>query len=269
MRQSVSRRVALGLGALLLAGTVAMAQQARQYEPREGQPGKDVIWLPTHSNLVYKMLDMANVKSTDIVIDLGSGDGRTVITAAQRGAEALGIEYNPQMVEFAAKRAAQAGVEDRARFVKADIFESDFSKATVITMFLLPDLNMRLKPKLLALKPGTRIVSNSFRMGEWEPDQTTEAGVGCTEHCDAYLWIVPANFGGVWKLPDGMLRLEQKFQMVTGTIQRGNVTVPIRDGKVNGARLTFSASGKDYALELGPNGLTGTESVKSSIKAIR
>src|SRR5581483_5219980 len=160
--------------ALALAGACAQAQSGKaDYQPQVGQEGKDVIWVPTPQALVDKMLDM------------GSGDGRTVITAAKRGAKALGIEYNPDMVELSKRNAAKEGVSDRASFVKADLFESDFSQATVITMFLLPDINLKLRPKILNLKPGTRIVSNSFTMGDWAADDTVIAKDGCISYCTA------------------------------------------------------------------------------------
>ncbi|MGE3245225.1 MAG: class I SAM-dependent methyltransferase [Beijerinckiaceae bacterium] len=247
----------------------AYAQAAKDYAPTEGQDGKDVIWLPTASTLVDKMLNMAKITPQDFVIDLGSGDGRTVITAARRGTAALGIEYNPEMVEFAKKRAAAAGVAGKASFMKADIFESDFSKASVITMFLLPEINMRLRPKLLALKPGTRIVSNSFDMEDWRADQVAEADSGCVNYCIAYMWIVPANFAGSWKTPDGELKLTQKFQYVSGTFSTGNVTTPIKDGKVSGDVLAFSAGGKEYSLKIGPDGLEGLEISSKAFKATR
>src|SRR5687767_2814064 len=151
------------------------------YEPSVGQEGKDVVWVPTPQVVVDKMLDMAKVTPRDFVMDLGSGDGRTVITAAKRGARALGIEYNPDMVELSKRNAEKEGVAGQASFVKADLFETDFSKATVITMFLLPEINLKLRPKILRLKPGTRIVSNTFTMGEWLADETADlsAGSGC------------------------------------------------------------------------------------------
>src|ERR671918_2797234 len=159
--------------AALTAGAIAQAQPAKQeFKPEVGQEGKDVIWVPTPQELVEKMLDMAKVTPKDYVIDLGSGDGRTVITAAKRGAKALGIEYNPDMVELSKRNAAKEGVSDKATFVKADLFETDFSEATVITMFLLSSINMKLRPKILDLKPGTRVVSNSFTMGDWTSDET-------------------------------------------------------------------------------------------------
>ncbi|HEY6363456.1 MAG TPA: class I SAM-dependent methyltransferase, partial [Candidatus Binatia bacterium] len=184
----------------MVATASAQAQPAKDdYKPRVGQEGKDVIWVPTPQELVDKMLDMAKVTPKDYVIDLGSGDGRTVITAAKRGARALGIEYNPDMVELSKHNAAKEGVSDRANFVKADLFESDFSEATVITMFLLPGINIRLRPKILDLKPGTRIVSNSFTMGEWAADEEGTVKNGCASYCTALLWIVPAKVEGTWQ----------------------------------------------------------------------
>src|SRR5215468_6012175 len=178
---------------LSVAGSGALAQPAKEgFQPQVGQAGKDVIWVPTPQTLVDTMLDMAKVTPKDYVMDLGSGDGRTVNTAAKRGAQARGIEYNPDMVELSKRNAAKEGVSDRASFVKADLFESDFSDATVITLFLLPDINIRLRPKILDMKPGTRVVSNSFTMGEWTADETATAN-GCDHWCTAHLWIVPAK----------------------------------------------------------------------------
>src|SRR5687768_11074870 len=172
------------------SGAAAYAQgtqaPAKPFEPQGGQAGKDVVWVPTPQALVDKMLDMAKVTPQDYVIDLGSGDGRTVITAAKRGARAHGIEYNPDMVALAKRNAAKEGVSDRATFAKADLFESDFSQAQVITMFLLSSINMKLRPKILDLKPGTRIVSNTFDMGEWKADETGRAD-NCNGYCTAYL----------------------------------------------------------------------------------
>src|SRR5213075_2193321 len=184
----------------------AQAQPAHKFEPEVGQPGKDVVWVPTPQVVVDKMLDMAKVTSADFVMDLGSGDGRTVITAAKRGARALGIEYNPEMVALSQENAAKAGVEGKAQFMKADLFETDFSKATVITMFLLPDINLKLRPKILDMKPGTRIVSNSFTMGDWKEDEKVELGsnAGCNvSWCTALLWIVPAKVAGTHAIPQG------------------------------------------------------------------
>jgi len=242
--------------ALLLGYGLARAQPAKEYEPSVGQEGKDVVWVPTPQALVDKMLDMAKVTPKDYVIDLGSGDGRTVITAAKRGAKALGIEYNPDMVELSKRNAAKEGVSDKASFVKADLFETDFSQAQVITMFLLPSINMTLRPKILELKPGTRIVSNSFDMEDWKADETATAS-GCDHWCTAHLWIVPAKVGGTWKLPQGELNLKQTFQMITGTLRNDNVTTPI-SGKLNGDQISFTAGGSQYTGRVNGNAIEGT-----------
>jgi hypothetical protein len=192
------RSLAVGL-ALIALGACTQPPATSTYAPSVGQPGKDVVWVPTPSVLVDTMLDMAKVTRDDFVIDLGSGDGRMVIAAAMRGARALGIEYDGEMVALSRRNALQAGVADRATFVQQDLFESDFSKATVVTMFLLPDINRKLMPRLLSLKPGTRIVSNSFPIGDWTPDQSVilTADMGCeTAWCTAMSWVVPARVVG-------------------------------------------------------------------------
>ncbi len=250
----------LGLFFSFIAAT-AFAQEQPElhpYQPQVGQPGKDVVWVPTPQALVDKMLDMAKVTPKDYVIDLGSGDGRTVITAAKRGARAMGIEYNPDMVDLSKQNAAKAGVSDKATFVKADLFESDFSKATVITMFLLPDINLRLRPKILDLKPGTRVVSNTFTMGEWDPDETATVNGNCTSWCTAYLWIVPAKVEGTWKLPQGELTLNQQFQMISGSLKSGGRTMPISNGKLHGDEITFQAGQAQYTGRVSGNTMEGT-----------
>jgi len=194
------------------------------------------------------MLDLAQVTARDYVIDLGSGDGRTVITAAKRGARALGIEYNPDMVKLSKRNAEKEGVAGKATFIKADLFETDFSKASVITMFLLPQINLKLRPKILALKPGTRIVSNSFTMGDWQADETAtlSSDAGCTTSwCTALLWIVPARVAGVHNLPQGELTLKQEFQTLSGTLQTEGKTFAL-EGKVRGEEIAFTAGGREY-----------------------
>ena len=239
----------------------AQAQPAKQpYQPEVGQEGKDVVWVPTPQALVDKMLDMAKVTPKDYVIDLGSGDGRTVITAAKRGARALGIEYNPDLVELSKRIAAKEGISDKATFIKADLFESDFSEATVITMFLLSSINLKLRPKILDLRPGTRIVSNTFDMAEWKPDETGTAS-GCENWCTAHFWIVPAKVGGTWRLPQGEITLKQTFQMISGTLKSGNVTAPI-NGKLTGDQISFTTGGAQYSGRVSGNTIEGT--VKSS-----
>jgi SAM-dependent methyltransferase len=218
----------------------------QEYVPEVGQGGKDVIWIPTPQVLVDKMLDMAKVTPKDYVMDLGSGDGRIVITAAKLGARAMGIEYNPYMIELSKRNAAEEGVSDRATFVEADLFKTDFSRATVITMFLLQRLNERLRPKILDLKPGTRVVSNTFDMGEWEADEViTVRGDNCFGYCTAYFWVVPAKAEGIWKFPQGDMTVLQNFQMITGTLRTGGVTSPIK-GRMTGERISFSADGRQY-----------------------
>jgi Methyltransferase domain len=252
-RQSL---LALSL-ALILACGLAQAQPAKEYEPSVGQEGKDVVWVPTPQALVDKMLDMAKVTPKDYVIDLGSGDGRTVITAAKRGAKAHGIEYNPDMVELSKRNAAKEGVSDKATFTKADLFETDFSQATVITMFLLPDINLKLRPKILNLKPGTRIVSNTFTMGEWTADETATVNEDCQSYCTVMLWIVPAKVSGTWQLPQGQLALKQTFQMISGTIRSGNVSTPITNGRLRGDEISFSAGGAQYTGRVNGNVMEG------------
>jgi hypothetical protein len=241
----------------ILTFTANVLAQTQPYQPQVGQEGKDVVWVPTPQALVDKMLDMAKVTPKDYVIDLGSGDGRTVITAAKRGVRAHGIEYNPNMVELSKRNAAQEGVSDRATFEKADLFESDFSKATVITMFLLSSINLKLRPKILDLKPGTRIVSNTFDMAEWKPDETGSPSEACSGYCTAYLWIVPAKVNGTWKLPQGELTLKQTFQMISGTLKSGNVATPV-NGKLNGEQITFTAGGAQYTGRVTGNSIEGT-----------
>jgi hypothetical protein len=249
---------------------MAPAQTPKQnYEPQVGQEGKDVVWVPTPQALVEKMLDMAKATPKDYLIDLGSGDGRTVITAAKRGIRAHGIEYNPDMVELAKRNAANEGVSDKATFARADLFASDFSKATVLTLFLLPEINLKLRPKILNLKPGTRIVSNSFDMGEWEADESATVGEECSTWCTALLWIVPAKVSGTWRLAQGELRLKQAFQKISGTLTGGGKTLQIADGKLSGDRIVFSAGGTQYIGTVNGNSMQGSLSSGGAWKATR
>jgi SAM-dependent methyltransferase len=226
----------------------AQAQKApATYEPQSGQAGKDVVWVPTPQILVDRMLDMARVTPADFVMDLGSGDGRTVITAAKRGARAVGIEYNPDMVALSRRNAEKEGVAGKAIFIQGDIFKTDFSQASVITLFLLPSLNLKLRPTILNLKPGTRVVSNSFTMDEWTPDDTVSASsdANCTSFCIAYFWVVPAKVAGTYKTPHGELTLTQTFQMLAGTLAADGVKLKV-EGKVIGEEIAFSAGGREY-----------------------
>jgi hypothetical protein len=242
------------LALLLAASTLAQAQQGKPaappaYEPTVFQEGKDVVWVPTPQALVDKMLDMAKVTKDDVLMDLGSGDGRLVITAARRGASALGVEYNPEMVELSRRNALQEGVGGKASFVNADLFETDLSKVTVITMFLLPEINLKLRDKLLALKPGTRIVSNTFTMGDWKPDEsvTLTPAQGCSgSYCTAHLWIVPARVAGNYKHALGTLILRQNFQMLLGFLNIEDKKLEVI-GEVRGEDIHFIAGGLEYS----------------------
>jgi precorrin-6B methylase 2 len=229
------------------------AEPKKEFEPHVGQEGKDVIWVPTPEGLIEKMLNMTKVTAADVVYDLGSGDGRTVIAAAKRGARAHGIEYNPDMVELSKRNAEKAGVAGKATFTKADLFESDFSQATVITMYLLPSINVKLRPKILSLKPGTRVVSHAFTMEDWKADQT-ESFDGRT----AYMWIVPAKVEGTWQLPQGELTLTQMYQTVAGTLRSGGNNVAITNGKLNGDQLSFTAGNTEYSGRVTPTSIEGT-----------
>ena len=251
---SLSSVCRTSLGALvgLLMTTTALAQNAPakpEFEPQFGQQGKDVIWIPTPQVTVDKMLDMAKVTPQDFLIDLGSGDGRAVITAAKRGLRAMGVEFNPDLVEFSRKAALKEGVADRATFVQADLLKTDLSRAQVITMFLVHSLNMELRPMLLDLEPGTRIVSNTFTMFAWTADevQVTEK---CISWCLVLLWIVPAKVQGIWSTEQGSLTLIQEFQFLTGNL---NGTA-ISQGKMIGDQITFTAGGTTYTGRVNESG---------------
>ena len=254
--------LACAISALTLNGAYAQsapapAAPAKEFKPYSGQEGKDVVWVPTPDELVEAMLNMANVTKDDLLIDLGSGDGRTVIHAAKRGTKAHGIEYNPDMVALSQRNAQAAGVSELATFERADIFKSDFSKATVITLFLLPTLNQQLRPTLLKMKPGTRVVSNTFDMGDWTPDDRIEATGNCTSYCRAMKWVIPAQVDGAWRVGDGELKLTQKYQMLEGSLTQGGKDLPITDAKMNGPTITFTAGGRKYTGEVAEDKMTG------------
>ena len=233
----------LAVLAVTLAPAQAVAQQGGESgAPRLNQPGKDVQWVPTPLPLVEKMLDMAQLTPTDTLVDLGSGDGVLVIAAAKRGIKAWGIEYDRGLVEYAKRKARDAGIRDNAKFVRGDIFKTDFSSATVVTTFLLPSMNLQLRPTFLRMKPGTRIVANTFAIAGWEPDEAVELDQPCERWCKAMLWVVPAPVGGTWTTPKGDLVLAQKFQTVEGTLGKD----PIEGGRLRGATITFAAGGIAY-----------------------
>jgi len=236
--------------AVALAVNPVFAQSAEstklgdeKYEPRVGQSGKDVIWVPTNDAVADAMLKAANVKPTDLVYDLGAGDGKIAIAAAKNfGATAVGIEYNKEMAELATRNTQRAGVADKVKIINGDIFVEDFSKATVVTMYLLPDLNLKIRPTILKMAPGTRIVTNSFNMGDWEPDDKVGTG-----YAQGYFWVVPGNAAGKWSIKgvEGSqqpvtLELTQRYQRVGGTLNIYGKPQPILGGSLTGNRLKFS-----------------------------
>jgi hypothetical protein len=239
-------RVCLSAGALALAvasgAVLTTAQEAQPYQPQLNQPGKDVQWVPTPPALVEKMLDIAHLTPQDRLVDLGSGDGVIVIAAARRGARARGIEYDRRLLELSKRRAQEAGVTPRTKFVRGDIFETDFSDASVVTTFLLPSMNFRLRPTFLAMKPGTRIVANTFGVADWQPDETASIEP-CERWCTAMLWIVPAHVGGTWRTPKGDLTLTQRFQFISGTLG----TEPIESGRIRGEEISFTVGTATYS----------------------
>ena len=263
---------------LFLFGLSGASQWARAevpFQPVPHQAGKDVIWLPTSQSLVDEMLTMANVTSKDLVYDLGSGDGIIAVTAGKKfGARAIGIEFNPKMAEFATQRAKKEGVADKVTFINGDIFAENFSQATVVTMYLLPTLNLRLRPTLLDMKPGTRIVSHAFNMQEWEPDQTSTAGTG-----SAYMWIVPAKVAGEWDIKGlegvapGKLTLHQSFQQVGGTLTVAGVSQPLLGAQLSADKLRFSFFGPDKVMQtitatVTADNLSGMHTAYGTTKAV-
>lgn len=238
-----SLAVALAVNPVFAQSTESTKLGDEKYEPRVGQSGKDVIWVPTNDAVADAMLKAANVKPTDLVYDLGAGDGKIAIAAAKNfGATAVGIEYNKEMAELATRNTQRAGVADKVKIINGDIFVEDFSKATVVTMYLLPDLNLKIRPTILKMAPGTRIVTNSFNMGDWEPDDKVGTG-----YAQGYFWVVPGNAAGKWSIKgvEGSqqpvtLELTQRYQRVGGTLNIYGKPQPILGGTLTGNRLKFS-----------------------------
>ena len=239
------------------------------YAPSVGQGGKDVVWVPTPQALVDHMLDMAELKPGDRLVDLGSGDGRLVITAAKRGATARGIEYNGDMVALSKQAAVEEGVADRASFEQADIFKSDFSNATVVTLFLLSDLNVRLRPTLLAMEPGTRVVSNTFDMADWRPDETAMVADGCVGYCRAHKWVVPAQVAGTWVMDGKELQLRQTFQMLRGSVRDAGTRQAISEGRMTGRKIQFSLGDDVYAGTVENGRMQGTINGRQGWAAVK
>jgi SAM-dependent methyltransferase len=241
--------------------------QQEPFVPEVGQPGKDVVWVPSPEETVEKMLDMAKLTPDDFVVDLGSGDGRNIISAAKRGVRGLGVEYNPKMVELSRRNAAAAGVADKAQFVEGDMFVADFSKASVLALFLLPSNLLQLRDKFLALRPGTRIVANTFGIQDWTPDDMVTLD-NCSSWCTVLLYIVPARVGGAWRLPQGELTLQQDFQMLTGTLASGSTKTSVT-GRLRGSEITFSAGGQDFTGQVRGDAIDGVVSASGRVSRWR
>jgi precorrin-6B methylase 2 len=260
----ISRLFSLLILFLISAGSVAQENKNNKgFVPEVGQQGKDVVWVPTPQELVDTMLSIAKVTPDDYLIDLGSGDGRTVITAAKIGANALGVEFNPDMVALSRRNAELAGVTGKAEFKEGDLYEQDLSKATVITMFLLPEINLKLRPRLLDLKPGTRIVSNTFTMGEWEADYEVDTKENWNSWNTALLWIIPAKVEGTWKIGQDELSITQEFQFFHGTLNIKGKSSQISDGRLRGNEITFKVNGAVYAGTVNGTKMIGTATIDS------
>lgn len=235
---------AAAIASVLIAGGTAIAKDRKEcdriYKPSVGQAGKDVVWIPTPDELVQRMLAMTKVTPKDIVYDLGSGDGKILIAAARLGATAVGIEYNPDLVKLSRCYVEAEGLAGKVRIIHGDIFKEDFSKATVVTMYLLPELNLRLRPTILAMRPGTRVTSHQFTMGDWEPDESAEI-----DHRVAYMWVVPAKVEGNWGFRDASGRqfdvtLTQKYQKISGELTGGGPRQPLVGATLRGEEIRFA-----------------------------
>jgi Methyltransferase domain len=242
------RATFVALLACVAAQATTREQCEKQFAPRIGEPGKDVMWVPTPDELARAMLKAAGTTAADYVVDLGAGDGKIPIAAAKEfGATALGVEYNPELVKLAQCNVLAEGLTDKVKIREADIFATDFSAATVLTLYLLSDLNMRLRPTILKMKPGTRVVSNTFKMGAWSPDQFIESELGNTR---AYMWIVPAQVAGTWEFreqggPDHFrISMTQHFQEIEGTLLGGVRASSLRNARLRGAEIEFTLVGR-------------------------
>ncbi len=251
-------RHALLLFLVVFTGGALAAEGEKPFEPVVGQSGRDVVWVPTPAVLVEKMLDVAKVTPKDFVMDLGSGDGRNIIAAAKRGARALGVEYNPDMVELSKRVAEKEGVAEKAQFVQGDMYVADISQATVLALFLLPENLNKLADKFLALKPGSRIVANHFAVSGWDPDETGRAEGDCGSWCNWLLYIVPAQAGGRWRLQKGELELEQKYQMISGTFNLNGVSTAVEGGRLLGEQITFTLGGKEFKGRVSGDAMAGS-----------
>ncbi len=247
MSRFIRSSTAIALAGVLAASALnANAKERsecdRDYKPQVGQSGKDVVWVPTPDEVVQRMLRMAKVTPQDTVYDLGAGDGKIAIAAGRMGATAVGIEYNPDMAKLAQCYVQVENLTNKTRIIQGDVFKEDFSKASVVTMYLLPELNLRLRPTILNMKPGTRVTSHQFTMGDWEPDETAEI-----DYRTAYLWIVPAKVDGVWTLREQgpgnaqyTVNLTQKYQKISGDVAAGSAKQPLVGATVHGEDIRFA-----------------------------
>ncbi len=246
MSRFIRSSTALALAGVLAAATLSADAKDRRecdrdYKPQVGQSGKDVVWVPTPDEVVQRMLRMAKVTPQDTVYDLGAGDGKIAIAAGKIGATSVGIEYNPDMAKLAQCYVQAEQLTGKTRIIQGDVFKEDFSKASVVTMYLLPELNLRLRPTILNMKPGTRVTSHQFTMGDWEPDETAEI-----DYRTAYLWIVPAKVEGTWALREQgsnaqyAVNLSQKYQKITGDVATGSAKQPLVGATVRGEEIRFA-----------------------------
>jgi len=247
MRMNNVLAIAALVASLIAGGTEGAVAAEVNYQPRVGMDGKDVIWVPNPSAMVEKMLDMAAVTAQDFVIDLGSGDGRNVIGAAKRGARARGVEFNPDLVEHSRRLAAAAGVAARAEFVQGDMFAADVSEASVLALFLLPDNLRKLMPKFVDMKPGSRIVSNTYEIPGWPSDKSETVRSDCAAFCIVFLYVVPAKVAGTWRTADGDLNFEQDYQRLSGSYVYSGITLPLENARMYGAEIRFTANGVEYS----------------------
>jgi len=255
-----AQSICAALVVTLAVSTVADAQEPQKpFEPTSGQAGKDVVWVPSPPAMVSKMLETAGVTPQDLVMDLGSGDGRNIIAAAKLGARGIGVEFNADMVALSRRLAAEAGVADKAQFVEGDMYAADISKATVLALFLLPVNLNRLAPKFLDMTPGSRIVGNTFGIDGWEPDDqlTLDQNSDCSSWCEVLLWIVPAKAAGPWKMANGTMTITQEFQMIKGEVTLDGATYTIPNTALRADAIAFIAGGLNFTGKVRGNQIEG------------
>ncbi len=272
----IRRFKSMSIAAAVVATMLCFADTqlyAQDEAAAEAPVKKDVPYVPTPQPVVDRMLEMAEVKKDDIVYDLGCGDGRMVVTAAKKyGARGIGVDIDPQRIKESNENAKSAGVTDKVKFEIKDLFTMEFKDATVLAMYLLPDVNLKLRPKILdGMKPGSRIVSHSFDMDDWKPDGEDEV-----DSSTIYFWIVPAKVEGTWEAKlkaDGgqeqqaTLNLKQNFQEVTGTATVGGKDAELKEGKLTGQILTFTLNGQKHTAKVDESKMTRSDDEKGTLTA--